>query len=191
MDTFPRTGRFCGIFAMRQRTAYSTGVRADECCSPASGGRGCRVAGETRTLPLVRAGFSLVEVTIALGLLSFAAVAIIGILPVGLTSIRQSMNQTVEAQIVRSIAAQSVTASFTNLARTAYYDTDGQSLESASGAYYTASITTAPSVYPGSQSSPTITNSLVSLTIELIARQDPAGVGTTNTYAIQVANAGK
>jgi uncharacterized protein (TIGR02598 family) len=138
-----------------------------------------------------RGGFSLVEVTIALGVLSFAAVAIIGILPVGLTSMRQSMNQTVEAQIVRSIAAQAVTTSFTNLARTAYYDTDGQPLDGAGGAYYTATITTAPSSYPGSQQSSTITNSLVSLTIQLVAQQNSAAVGTTNTYAIQVANAGK
>ena len=137
------------------------------------------------------AAFTLVEIMIATGLITFSVIAVLGVLPVGLTSLRQSMNQTVEAQIVRSIAAQAVTTSFTNLARTSYYEIDGQLLDSPDGAYYTATITTAPSVFPGSQQSTTITDSLVSLNIELIARQNPAAAGTTNTYSIQVANAGK
>lgn len=141
--------------------------------------------------PRLTAAFTLVEIMIATGLITFSVIAVLGVLPVGLTSLRQSMNQTVEAQIVRSIAAQAVTTSFTNLARTSYYEIDGQLLDSSNGAYYTATITTAPSVFPGSQQSTTITDSLVSLNIELIARQNPAAVGTTNTYSIQVANAGK
>ena len=47
-----------------------------------------------------RSGFSLVEVTIALGVVTFAAVSILGLLPTGLVVMRDAMNQTVESLLL-------------------------------------------------------------------------------------------
>ncbi len=50
-------------------------------------------------------GFSLVEVALALGIAAFALVAIFGLLPIGVTSNQNAVQQTVAAGIASSIAA--------------------------------------------------------------------------------------
>lgn len=50
-------------------------------------------------------GFSLVEVAIALGIISFGLVSVVGLLPVGLTSTRQAYQQAQAAQNLNMIAA--------------------------------------------------------------------------------------
>jgi len=129
-------------------------------------------------------GFSLVEVTIALGLVSFAVITIMGLLPTGLSTLRQAMNQTVEAQIVRTIGAQSVIAPFTNLASRTYFDEEGLPTDS-TDAYYTVDVTTQPPVFPGVANAGVLTNSLTALKIQIVARKK------TNSYTLEVANAGK
>jgi uncharacterized protein (TIGR02598 family) len=139
-----------------------------------------------------RGGFSLVEVTIAMGLVSFAVLAILGVFPVGLSSLRQSMNQTVEAQILRSISGQSVVANFTTLATNGiYFDNDGQ-LCDAGKAFYTVNVTTAAPKFPGSTNAAALTNNLTTLRVEILHK--PGGVasaGTTNSYTLLVANCSK
>ncbi len=128
----------------------------------------------------------------ALGLLSFAVVAILGLLPTGLNTLRQAMNQTVEAQIVRSIGAQAVTTSFTNLATNdMYFDDEGLPAATASQSYYTVSVTTNTPAYPGSTNSINLANSLTTLKITMVAKPNPAAEGKTNFYTLQVANSGK
>jgi hypothetical protein len=51
------------------------------------------------------AAFSLVEVTLALGVATFCLVGVIGLLPVGITSNRTSINQTAAAGIAKTITA--------------------------------------------------------------------------------------
>jgi len=50
-----------------------------------------------------RTGFSLIEVTIALGIISFAFVAIIGLLPVGLNSQKQGADQSRAIQVLKNV----------------------------------------------------------------------------------------
>jgi len=50
-------------------------------------------------------GFSLVEVVIALGVIAFSLVAILGVFPAGLASNRASINDTRASQLVRAITA--------------------------------------------------------------------------------------
>ena len=50
-----------------------------------------------------RAGFSLIEVVIALGLISFATIVILAFFPIGLGSNRSSVQETRAAQLVRAI----------------------------------------------------------------------------------------
>ena len=50
-----------------------------------------------------RGGFSLVEVTLALGIIAFAFVALLGMLPAGLSNFRQSIDTVNEATIVQDL----------------------------------------------------------------------------------------
>lgn len=64
--------------------------------------------------PAFFSGFSLVEVAIALGLVTFAMVAIMGLLPVGLQSVKNAGEHAGAAMVVSSLADRLRTASATN-----------------------------------------------------------------------------
>jgi uncharacterized protein (TIGR02598 family) len=49
-------------------------------------------------------GFSLVEVTLAIGMVSFAMIAVLGLLPVGLTSMKNANEQAGAANVLNAIA---------------------------------------------------------------------------------------
>ena len=97
------------------------------------------------------AGFSLIEVVIALGIFSFCIVAIVGLLPVGMNSVRSVSNENNAIHIASSIegiwqvAPQGSTITMsniiTNLAISApvanasyYFDEFGEPLASGTGA---------------------------------------------------------
>jgi len=63
-----------------------------------------------------RLAFSLVEVAIALGISSFAIVTIMGMIPVGLSTMREARDYTVEAQIKRRISSEAAMYPFDRLA---------------------------------------------------------------------------
>lgn len=137
-------------------------------------------------------GFSLVEVTLALGLVSFALVSTLGLLPTGLSTLRSSMNQTVEAQILQSIANRSIIASYGNVdTNTLYYDDEGLPVDRADKAYYIANISPQAVSFPGSSNAVSLTNSLKTVRVAVVARPFPNGPGRTNTFSLQLANSGK
>ncbi|HWL50921.1 MAG TPA: hypothetical protein VNQ90_00695 [Chthoniobacteraceae bacterium] len=53
----------------------------------------------------IHRGFSLVEVTLALGIASFCLIAILGLIPVGLNSTQTAMEQTQATNIISNIIA--------------------------------------------------------------------------------------
>ena len=55
--------------------------------------------------PQRKKGFSLVEVTMAIGLMSFCLVALIGVLPVGFSQERKSSDQMLSLQALTAVAA--------------------------------------------------------------------------------------
>lgn len=55
--------------------------------------------------PLSRAGFSLIEVAITIGVMTFALIGLIGLLPLALEQTRTSVNETRGAQLARMICA--------------------------------------------------------------------------------------
>ena len=61
---------------------------------------------------LLATGFSLVETALALGIVSFAFVALIGLLPTGLTTFRQAMDTSVGAQIAQRIVSEAQETDF-------------------------------------------------------------------------------
>jgi len=48
-------------------------------------------------------GFNLIEVTVAIGIVAFAFVAILGLIPIGMTTFRQAMNTSVCSQIGQQV----------------------------------------------------------------------------------------
>ena len=137
--------------------------------------------------------FSLVEVVIAIGIVSFAVVAILGLIPAGLNTLKDSNGETVRAQIVRSIAASALTANFSSLNAIASFDNDGQPLlptDTATYPRYTVNSTTNAPSFPGSTSG-NFADSLTALKIEIVLKPASLANGTTNNYTLQIANSGK
>ena len=60
-------------------------------------------------------GFSLVEVVMAIGILSFAMVPLVGMLPTGLNTFRNSIDRSVSTQIAQRIISEARQTGFTNL----------------------------------------------------------------------------
>ncbi len=70
--------------------------------------------------------FSLVEIVLALGIVSFAMVSIFGLIPVGLTTFRQAKNLSVEANIAQQLASDVQRSDFQNLGATNFtFDEQG------------------------------------------------------------------
>lgn len=64
--------------------------------------------------PFSSPAFSLVEVTLALGIVSFALIAVLGLLPVGLRSVKNANEQAGAANVLNAIADSLRSASSTN-----------------------------------------------------------------------------
>ncbi|MBN8711589.1 MAG: hypothetical protein BGO12_16290 [Verrucomicrobia bacterium 61-8] len=134
-------------------------------------------------------GFSLVEVTIAIGLVSFAVLSVVGLLPVGLGALKDSRTQMLETQILNGVAAQGAVGKYDNLAFTNWYDAEGQILTRQAGALYkvTVSDATVQPVFPGSSNAFTMRSSLKAVRVEITDLQTRAG----KTNVLWVSQSGK
>lgn len=93
-----------------------------------------------RPSPQPRA-FTLVEVTVALGVIAFGLITLIGLLPAGLRTLGDSMDQTAHAMIVQRISNDLRQAAFqNNLPSSLYFDADGQPVNYAEEARYEAEL---------------------------------------------------
>lgn len=81
---------------------------------PSSGVRRLTAKG---TLRRAQAGFSLVEVTLAIGVVAFAFVALFGLVPAGLNTFRQAMDTSVGAQIAQRVVSDAQETDFDVLVR--------------------------------------------------------------------------
>lgn len=94
--------------------------------------------------------FSLVEVTLALGIVAFAFTAIMGVLPVGLNLFRGATDTSVTNRIVQKVSADLQQADFDAIAlsedQTLFFDEQGTEIKSARDAIYWAKVSIFPSV---------------------------------------------
>ncbi|XHR28392.1 MAG: Verru_Chthon cassette protein B [Chthoniobacteraceae bacterium] len=80
-----------------------------------------------RSLPAQNA-FSLVEVTLAIGIVAFAFVSILGLIPVGLANFRSAMENSIESQIIQQVASDLQQSNFSDLKQNQpvrYFDDQG------------------------------------------------------------------
>jgi uncharacterized protein (TIGR02598 family) len=93
----------------------------------------------------------LVEVTLALGIMAFSLVSILGLVPSGLATFRAAMNASVGAQIVQQIVSDLRQTDWQNVAELQdmvgeprYYDDQGRELDAdAQSAIYRVEVTVA------------------------------------------------
>jgi len=96
-----------------------------------------------------REGFSLVEVAMSLAIVGFACVAMLGLIPMGLTTFHKAMGNTIEADIVQNLTNDILLANFSSVYQynnqTYYYDSEGSPLPSSgsvpAGTVYKALVT--------------------------------------------------
>lgn len=74
--------------------------------------------------------FSLIEVTIALGIFAFAMIPVIGLVSVGMKTLRNSMDVTVQSDLVRKTVGEAMRIPFGNLStafdnKLFYFDDEG------------------------------------------------------------------
>ena len=123
--------------------------------------------------------FSLVEVVLALGVASFALMALIATLPAGIKSVEGSMSDSAQANILQQLRAEleqvpfgnnsGGTSYLTTLTQTTNYYTDEGFPTNAAGAYYMATFQTNSAPIPGTNatSTPFQTSSAVVLQVTL------------------------
>ena len=131
-------------------------------------------------------GFSLVEVVIAIGILSFALLAIVGLLPTGLKSVRNANEQAGAANVLESIAEAIRSASITN---TNSFDSaaftwsyGGSVYSNTIGSGITKNMTIANLTLEG-----TVTNSLNKRLVAYVSVTPPSTITTPGNALISVA----
>lgn len=114
--------------------------------------------------------FSLVEVVLAIGIVSFAFVGLFGLLPAGLTVFRQAIDNSVGSQIVQRLVNEAQQTDFPVLTAAAptkrYFDDQGNEVTSANESLYTAEVSVlAKTEMPAAATR--ATESLATITIKL------------------------
>lgn len=95
------------------------------------------------------AAFSLIEVAMAVGIMGFAFVAILGLVPVALTSFRTTKIGTVSSQISQQVIAQAQVAPFAALTQPDSSNQTVQKLTTPQGVAYTVLCLPGPPETPG------------------------------------------
>lgn len=130
--------------------------------------------------------FSLVEIVIALGIVAFALVALLGLLPTGLKNFTGTMNTAVGSQIAQRIFNDLQIADWGNIGSTnRYFDEQGNELTSnqrtqVSCIYWVNVSTNAPAVVVS-------TTNLLSVTV--FVANNPGGWQTNTTLLFNSTNA--
>lgn len=102
-------------------------------------------------------GFSLIEVALAIGIVSFALVSLLGSLPVGLMSAQEAVLQTTRTHVLQQISADlgtlpSSESLETYLGTIQYYNYSGERIPSNVDAYYRVVLSKEKPSYPGADS---------------------------------------
>ncbi|CAN5384039.1 hypothetical protein BH09VER1_BH09VER1_07260 [soil metagenome] len=124
-----------------------------------------------------RRGFSLVEVVLAIGIFSFAIVAIFGLLSVGMRSSKESDNDLAISLMARTVASSLRLEGFSSVLTNAGYVQGG-----ASPKYY-FNHEGELAVTNGVPAATALPDSLYSCTV---ARATPSGLNTTNVIFLQM-----
>jgi uncharacterized protein (TIGR02598 family) len=134
------------------------------------------------------AAFSLVEVTIAVGIVSFAVLTLLGIVPVGLMAAQEAARQTTCSHIVRQISSDLGMLSFSQmeayLAEPQYYGYDGKRLKDGDQAVFVAELASRVPSYPGAGSLSGLEERLERVEIRIRRRGEPTAAAFRTTLSV-------
>jgi len=107
-----------------------------------------------------RGGFSLIEIALAIGVLSFGMLATVGLLPIGMSTFHQAIDTSIGAQVVQRVIndarqtdfttlitgsnTQTIAAGTTGLKAMRYFDSQGNELTSSGNYIYQVNTRIAP-----------------------------------------------
>lgn len=116
-----------------------------------------------------RGGFSLIEVVIALGITTFAITTILAMMPIGLTALREAMDDTMEARMIRKVSADLQMSPFSQFhPDSMLFDLEGEQVTDVNDARYRVSYTNrshGADTFPGA--SPEIGSDLLSVEVTI------------------------
>jgi uncharacterized protein (TIGR02598 family) len=133
--------------------------------------------------------FTLVEVVLALGVVSFAMISMMGLLTVGLKTFHEAINATTESEITQRLANELALSKYSSLSTSSlsnyYFTQEGIQTNSANAIYYaTVSAPAKLNVPGGDPSYPTNTLTFI---ISISSKSSPQ---STNAIPIHIANNG-
>jgi len=119
-----------------------------------------------------RRAFTLIETTMAIGIMAFGLIGIIGLMPAGMTTFQKAMDTSMSSHIVQQVVTDLQQGDFSALTQARpilYFDDQGNRLRAATdgGAealYYVNTVVQTPSSLPGGPSS----ESLATVTVEVV-----------------------
>jgi len=134
------------------------------------------------------AAFTLVECVLAIGLVSFALVAVIGLMPVALRVLQDSSRDTVQAHMLGTVIADFRAQSFdTVAAKQFFFDENGVLLDSSNGARFVANA-----FLPGTASTNLFLEeaSLKRVVVE-VSPADPPGANVMSRDWVMLSDSGR
>jgi len=96
--------------------------------------------------------FSLIEVTLALGVISFALIGVLGLIPVGMATFRKAVDLSVGSQIVQQVVSDVQQTAFSSLGQShplRYFDDQGVEQTGGTGLYQVNVVVDTAAVVPG------------------------------------------
>ncbi len=134
--------------------------------------------GQMSSRAAAKRAFSLIETTLAIGIVAFAFVGILGLMPIGLTSFRKAMDMSTNSRIVQQVATDlqqgtNVLAQQPIL----YFDEQGDRIASATEAdgtkalYYVNMVVAPSTTLPGG-----VSPDLATVTVEIVKNPENAAL---------------
>ncbi len=130
--------------------------------------------------------FSLVEVVLAMSVMSFACVTLIGLLATGLVTVHQATVATVQAQVIQAVVNDAQVHPYSSgFTTNLFFDDEGTSVNSTDTWLYTAAVTGQNLTNAGY--SAFATTDVQQLKVQVVSRSSP---GNTNTFSVTWPNTG-
>jgi uncharacterized protein (TIGR02598 family) len=143
-----------------------------------------------------RAAFSLVEIAICMGIISFAFFSLLGLIPMGMSTFRQAMETSVGSLIAQRVINDALQTDFDILTGTGtgpfvqknrYFDDQGTELTTGTGAIYWVNTRINPTMATPSTSGSNANANLATITVQVVndpSNQTPVSDATTKLWKI-------